>query len=309
MSARTLGLFYAILTGLCWAVLAIGLKYALHYASSANIAWARMIVAFVIMLIYYVIRNPKIIKKIFLNPTKKLLLAGVLLSCNYYGYMRGIELTTASNAQIMIQIGPLTLLFIGVFFFNESLKLAQWSGIFIAALGFVFFNWDQVIVALEHSDVYIAGNIWILFAALSWGIFAALQKQVLMTDAKNWSPQMINLLIYGICTLTLLPFTDLETLAPLNLWQWFVLFLLGLNTLVAYGAFSEALNLIPASNVSLVITLNPLLTILFVNLITYFKLDFIKAEPIQWRGFLGAILVVVGVGLAVSLRSKNKASP
>lgn len=264
-----------------------------------------MIVAFILLFSYYSIRNPKVLKKVFLRPPKKLLLAGILLSCNYYGYMRGIDLTTASNAQIMIQIGPLTLLFIGVFYFKESLRLAQWLGILIACLGFIFFNWDQVLVALEHSDIYIAGNIWILFAALSWAIFAALQKQVLVTDVKNWSPQMINLIVYAVCSFTLLPYTQFTALEPLNLWQWFVLFLLGFNTLVAYGAFSEALNSIPASQVSLVITLNPLLTILFVNLITYFGFDFIKPEPIHWRGFLGAFCVVAGVALAVSLRPKK----
>jgi drug/metabolite transporter (DMT)-like permease len=309
MSAHSLGLFYAAFTGLCWAVLAIGLKYALHFSSSGTIAWVRMIVAFFILFFYYALKNPRALKRALLHPPKKLLLAGVFLACNYYGYMRGIDLTNASNAQIMIQTGPLTLILVGVFYFKEHLKSYQWLGVLSAICGFIFFNWDQVLIAFEHSDKYIAGNIWLLFAGVTWATFAAIQKFVLINDVdKNWPPQLINLLIYAVCSVVLVPMANFQEFSPLTTWQWFVLFLLGANTLLAYGAFGEAMRLIPASHVSLIITLNPLFTILFVTLLTHYGFDFIAPEPIEWRGILGAFLVVFGVGLAVYRRRRVKTS-
>lgn len=309
MSSHTRGLIFAASTGLCWAILAVGLKYALQFSSSGTIAWARMIVSFSIMFAYYAYKNPKLLQRVLLHPPKKLLLAGFFLGCNYYGYMRGIDLTNASNAQVMIQIGPLTLILIGIFFFKEHLQMAQWVGIALAFCGFVFFNWDQILVAFEHSDRYIAGNIWILFSAITWAIFAAIQKYVMVNDVnKHWPPQVINLLIYGVCCITLLPTASMAEFAPLTSWQWFVLFLLGVNTLIAYGAFGEAMQLIPASHVSLIITLNPLLTIFFVHLFTsLLGLTFIQPEPIHWRGAVGALLVVSGVAIAVSFRKKKAA--
>ena len=71
-------------------------------------------------------------------------------------------------------------------------------------------------------------------------------------------------------------------------------------------ALVEAMRLIPASKVSLIITCNPLLTILMMDLMAVYGLDFITPEPLEWRGYLGALLVVAGVVTAVSLKSKAR---
>jgi drug/metabolite transporter (DMT)-like permease len=299
------GIAYAILTGLCWAVLAIGLKYTLRFSSPGTIVWVRMIVAFGSLFFGYLIFSPKTLKKIFSKPSLLVILAGVFLSCNYFAYMKGIELTNASNSQIMIQIGPLTLLLFGVFYFKEQIRMVQWIGVLLAIAGFGFYNWDQILVSLdpESRSIYIAGNLWLFFAAVTWAIFAVLQKVQL---SRSWTPQMINLLIYLVCCFTLYPTADLHELAQLNAWQWFVMILLGLNTVVAYGALGEALHRIPASYVSLIVALNPILTIVLVKLISFYKFDFINDEPILWRGYLGATLVVLGVSIAVSLRARQK---
>lgn len=305
-SPLSIGIFYSVLTGVCWAILAIGLKYALHFTSSGTIVWVRMMFAFVMLLVFFLFRHPEKIKPVFRHPPIRLIIAGLLLAFNYFSYMYGLSLTSASNAQIMIQIGPLSLLFIGVFYFKESLRLVQWLGIALAGVGFVFFNWDQILVALDKSDTYILGNIWIFFGALTWALFAALQK---VQFQRGWTPQMVNLFVYALCCVALFPLANLAELEPLNLWQWFILFLLGLNTLIAYGAFAEALHLIPASYVSLIVAVNPLLTIFLVGLIETLGWTFISPEPIYWRGHLGAFLVVLGVGIAVSLRARRTSEP
>ncbi len=303
MSRFTSGVLFAALTGVCWALLAIGLKYALHFTSTGTIVWVRMVVAFGCLLVYYSIQKPQTIKTVFISPPFGVLAAGLLLAFNYFAYMKGLELTTASNAQVMIQLGPLTLLLVGVMYFKESIRFVQWAGVALAVVGFLFFNWDQILVAMDKSDIYIRGNIWIVFAGVTWAAFATFQK---LQMQKGWTPQMINLLVYGVCCLALYPTAELAELAPLNLWQWTVLFLLGLNTLVAYGAFAEAMERIPASYVSLIITINPILTIATMALFAELGISFISPEPLMWRGYLGAGLVILGVAVAVSLRSRQQ---
>jgi RarD protein len=286
-------------------VLAIILKYALHFASAGTIVFVRMTVASLVLIAYYLVRNPKTLNKVFFPPHLPLVLAALLLSTNYYGYMKGLELTSASNAQIMIQVGPLVLVFIGVHYFKETMRLAQWIGVAIAALGFVLFNWDQMTVSLENVNAYLHGNGWIMVAAIAWAFYAALQK----AQYKKWTPQETNLLIFTVCALALSPlatFSEITLTGPntFSLWQWSVLIILGLNTVVAYGSFAAAMQKIPASYVSLIITLNPLLTLLLVGIIGSFGLTFIKPEPILWHGYLGAALVVIGVATAVSLRKR-----
>ena len=71
-----------------------------------------------------------------------------------------------------------------------------------------------------------------------------------------------------------------------------------LNTIIAYGSFGLAMTHWEASRVSAVITLAPLLTLLFVVSINAVQAGFIAAEPMDWMNWLGATLVVGGSILA-----------
>ena len=75
--------------------------------------------------------------------------------------------------------------------------------------------------------------------------------------------------------------------------------LLGLNTVLAYGALAEAIRLAPASHVSLIITLNPLITILMLQIMDWLQVDWVSPEPISLYGALGAIAVVTGVAVTI----------
>ncbi len=295
MSQRQIGLLMAIITALSWAVLAIGLKFTLNYASSGTIAWFRLVSAFGFLFIYYLIRNPKALK-ILKQPPFLAIIGGICLGANYFGYMKGVELTTASNAQIMIQLGPLLLALTGVLYFKEIPTRIQSIGFFLGALGFSFFFWDQIRLVLAQRSIYIEGNLWILFAAITWAIFAAFQKVLI----QKFAAQHLNMLIYAVASVVLLPIVDFSEFQGLSIGIWILLCILGLNTVVAYGALSEALHRIPASQTSMIITLNPLLTIFLVGLLTAFEVSWLKPEPIEWRGYLGAFMVVCGVILAVT---------
>lgn len=138
MSERSIGLLCATTTALCWAVLAIGLKYALQFADSGTIVWFRMIVASLLLVTYYLIKKPDHLKILKQLPMLGVV-AGLCLSANYYGYMKGVELTSPSNAQIMIQMAPMSLILIGIFYFRERPSPLQGLGFGLAALGFSLF--------------------------------------------------------------------------------------------------------------------------------------------------------------------------
>jgi drug/metabolite transporter (DMT)-like permease len=261
-----------------------------------------MIFALLTLAVFLYFKNPKSLKRVVTQLSLWGILAGLFLSANYFGYMRGLELTTASNAQIMIQLGPVALLVACVFIFKEEMRLIQWLGVAIASAGFILFNWDQVLIALSESDKYLSGNIWLIGAAMTWAIYAVLQKRLIL---RGWSPQEINLIIYFVATIVLMPSADFNDFVGRSSWQWMIFYLLALNTVIAYGAFAEALARIPSSQVSLIISVNPLLTIFIMQLMDHFGGRFVSPEPIGWRGLLGALLVVFGVTTAVTLRRKK----
>lgn len=284
----------SVITAISWAVLAIALKYALHFASSGTIVWIRMAVAFLCLLAYYAIRGRGKLS-ILVQPPFIAIVAGLGLALNYWGYMKGVELTNASTAQIMIQLAPMTLVLIGIFYFKETPSSLQTLGFISALCGFGLFYWDQVLVHTTDHAQFTEGNIWIIIAAAGWALFAAIQKVLL----SRFSAQQFNMLIYGISVLALAPLAHFAEMLNWSPWVWVLMIAMGLNTLIAYGALSEAIKRIPASHVSIIITANPLLTIFLMAVMTYIEVHWIEPEPIDWRGYLGAALVVCGVALTV----------
>ncbi len=305
------GLALAAFTGVCWAVLAIGLKYALHFSSSGTIVWMRMAWAIVLLTAFFFIKDPKSIGRIFKKTPLMAIGAGTFLAANYFTYMKGLEMTSASNAQIMIQLGPISFLLIGVWIFEEVLQLTQWLGVVIALAGFGLFNWDQLLVSIGQvqngGSTYLMGNAWLLVGGFVWAVFAAFQKRLIQKH--GWKPQELNLIIYALSTVLLAPMANFSELLEFNAYQMFILFLLGLNTLLAYGAFAEANKLAPASYVSLIISCNPLLTIAILKILENMGSNIVSPEPILWRGYLGAALVVAGVSIAVSFKKKTRPPP
>lgn len=296
ISPAAKGYLWAALTGFCWAILAIVLKHTSGFMSTGTIVFVRMFIASLILVLYFLWASPNSFKKIFKAPPLLCFIGALLLAFNYYGYMKGVEMTTASNAQIMIQSGPLMLLFAGVFYFREKLRPLQWLGVLGAILGFTLFFMDQSRFSLADINKYGTGNLWVITGAATWAMFAVFQKVLLK---KGWLPSELNLITYFVCALVLIGPADLSELHNTGLKEIFVLIFLGVNTVVAYGGFSMAMSLAPASHVSLIITCNPLLTILLVQLMGFYGLDIIPPEPLGWRGVMGALLVVSGVGLAV----------
>ena len=296
LSIESQGLIFAVGTAVGWALLALALKAALLYASSGTIACFRLISAAAVMTVYYGLRGPHRLK-VLIRPPRLGILAGLCLGINYFGYMKGIEFMGAGYAQIMIQLAPFSLALVGLVIFQEKPKLLQVIGILFTCLGFwVFYQSQSQLISVgklesTNDSPMLLANIWLFIAAITWTVFASLQKWKI----KNVAAQELNLLIYWIAGLLLLPLVQWQEIQS---WSWSIWILMlgcGLNTIFAYGCLSEALQRAPASKVSVIISSNPLLTLLLLAQLAPFELFWLKAEPMQTQSYIGAGLVVLGV--------------
>lgn len=287
----------AVTTAVCWAVLAIALKFAVQKFSSGTIVWVRLELAFLVLLIAYAAYKPSAIK-VIARPPKELVAAALLIAANYYGYMKGVELTSASSAQILIQLAPLTFAVLSTFYFREHLSRKQWIGIALAFVGFGLFFSDQIMIAVDNFEKFKTGNVWMLVAIVTWAYFALLQKKTL----KKMTPQEYNLVLYFYAAIALFPAANPSELLDMDMTDFWLFLFLGLNTVVAYGAFSEALQRIPGNLVSMIIAVNPLLTLLILQIFLWTDVQIIPAEPIHWLGYFGAFCVVIGVIIALRER-------
>jgi drug/metabolite transporter (DMT)-like permease len=295
LSDNSKGNLLAVITAVLWGFLAIALKIAVLDFNPYNIVWFRFAIAFSVLFLYFGIRNPSrlhILKK----PPPLLLLAAFFLALNYIGFMQGVNYTSPGNTQIFIQVGALSLALVGLFVYKEKLSIYQGIGFIMAALGFVLFYQQQLEMTPEKQSVYNQGNLWILGGAFSWTAFASIQKKLV----RNASPQQLNLVIYGLPVILIAPLVDWAAFGNLSPGMLTLLVFLGANTLIAYGCLTAALKFTEANKVSIIITLNPIITFLALLILDWLEVKWLEPENISLTSFISALIVLSGAILVIS---------
>lgn len=296
---RIYGILYAATTAFFWGFLAIFIKVTLNDVAPVIVVWFRFSVAFAFLFVYFISKDRQKLS-ILIKPPFLLILAALCLTINYMGFANGIQLTTPGNAQVFIQLGPITLAIAGIVIFKERLSLRQSFGFIVAGAGLTFFYRDQLKNLLGSEENYITGVLWLILAALAWTGFASFQKKLV----QKFHAQQLNLIIFGLPMILLLPFIDYSSFSNFTLGLWALLIFLGINTIVAYGCLTEAFKYTEANKISVIIILNPIITLAAMSVLGSMDLDWINAEVITIYGIIGAMFVIFGA-IMVVIPKKN----
>ncbi|MCR8935469.1 MULTISPECIES: DMT family transporter [unclassified Pseudomonas] len=288
------GLFLALLTALLWGILPIKLKQVLLVMDPVTVTWFRLLVSGGCLFIYLasVKRLPS--RQVLGPKGGWLVLMAVLgLVGNYVLYLMGLNLLSPGTAQLVVQMGPIMLLIASLFVFKERFSIGQGIGLLVLLIGFgLFFNQRLAELLTSLSD-YTAGVLLVLLASTVWTFYALGQKQLLTV----WNSLQVMMVIYLFCALLLTPWVhplEALNLSPLQGW---LLLACCLNTLIAYGAFAEALAHWEASRVSATLAITPLVTFAAVAMAARIWPEYVHAEQINALGYGGAVLVVLGSAL------------
>lgn len=287
-----LGLALASTTMVAWATLAPALKIALEVLDPMTQTWVRFLIAGVISAVF-LLSHKKYRGELFkLNKSMwgLMLLASVMLIGNYVLYLMGLEKTTPANAQVIIQLAPALLALGGIMLFHEKYNRWQWLGFFTLLSGLLLFFKNQLAVMVDNISSYQTGILLILGASIVWAIYALAQKQ-LLRDISSVSAMTF---MYIFATIVLLPASEPATLLELDSLHWWVVGFCAINTLIAYGAFAEAMDHWEASRVSAIVSLTPLGTILTAAIIHYYWPQLMAAEKIDLVGWIGTFMVICG---------------
>lgn len=301
MQNNTKGILYACTTALLWGFLAIILKFTNSRVDAVTIVWFRFLVAFVALAVWQLITAPKSFK-ILVKPPVALVFAAAALTGNYLGFMLGIHYTTPSNAQLFVQLGPILLAVAGFILFKEKINSRQIVGFIIAIIGFVFFYRDQLSVFFNNAGNYHLGVFITFSGALLWTVYSVLQKRLIA----KYSATELNLVIFALPIIVLAPFIKLETLSGLSIGWWILLIALGLNSVVAYTFVPLALKYTEAHKVSIILILNPMITLLTMSILSKMNVSWIEPEHFSSITILGAVFIFVGAVL-VSIKKKKVA--
>jgi len=299
MSTAYKGILYAIITAVLWGTLAIVLKVSLSDLTPADITWFRFLLAFLILALYYYFRKPGYLR-ILRRPPVLLVVATLCLASNYYGFIKGVQLTSPNVAQIFIQVGPVLLAVSGFAFFHEKVTTRQMIGLITALAGLVFFYHEQSRLVLSGGNSWNYGVFWVFIAAVTWAAYSILLKVLVL----KFPPMQLNLVIFGLPALLYLPFVNFSHFLSLNLTGWGILFFLGMNTLVAYGLLSLAIQYTEANKVSVILILNPILTFVLMAIISHSGATWISHEKFSFMTIAGALIVLTGALLTIFRRNK-----
>jgi drug/metabolite transporter (DMT)-like permease len=300
-----LGLSLALVTVCLWGVLPIALKVVLQAVDVYTVTWFRFLVSFWLLAIYLGVKGQLSIGRRKLGKTRLdlLAIATLFLAANYLFYLKGLQDTSPTNAQVIIQLAPVMMGMGGLIVFKERYTLRQWAALGTLLLGMLMFFNEQLRHLVTAPAQFLWGSVYIVIAAAVWAVYALAQKQLLQQVPST----VIMLVIYGGGALIFAPFSspaDLQTLTPL---QWGMLLFSAFNTFIAYGAFAEALDHWEASKVSAVLSTTPIVTLSSVFLVSVLFPTLITPEPITLMAIAGAFFVVTGsLGIALGRKAVLK---
>lgn len=283
-----------------WGVLAIALKVASKAIDSPTIVWFRFSLAFSGMAVWALFNDTKALKILY-KPSLILVISTLMLAWNYIGFMWGVQYTTPGNAQVAVQTGQVVLAIFGVVFFKEKLSLVQGLGFLLALIGFWIFYQQHLTALPANKSEYTKGMLLTVSAALTWAVYAAMQKKLI----RQHPVTTLNLFIFGLPILLYLPFANFENLAHLSLGYWLLLIFLGANTLISYVCLSLALKYMEAGKVSVLLIMNPIITFVIMGVLTWLQVSWIAPEHFSVLSILGALIALGGAMLVVWKKSRS----
>ncbi len=286
-----LGLVLAGSTVFLWATLPVAAKLALGQIDAYTLTWFRFAFAMGATAVMLKVTGRSPLRRDLPGKVWLVLIAAALgLMGNYLLYLVGLHHTTPANAQIIIQTAPLLMGLGGVVFFGERFNRVQWMGLGVLLSGMGMFFRDQLSAMFAHAGDYLFGSTVIVLAAVAWAAYALLQKKV----SSQVGGQGVLLFTYTMGTVLMLPMVDGPALVSLRGEALWAVLYLGLNTVLAYGAFAKAMELWESARVSAVLTLTPLGTLVIVQVLAALGSSWVQPEQITALGWLGALLVVTG---------------
>jgi drug/metabolite transporter (DMT)-like permease len=285
------GFALALVTAIAWGLLPLALKITLEVLDPYTITWFRFLTAALILGgILTITRGLPSLSS--LDGRAWLIFSVALFGLvgNFVLYLAALRFTTPTVNQTVVQLSPMLLLLGGLIVFKERFSSRQWLGFGVLIVGLVlFFNRRLGELADLSGGLGLAVTLLVI-GAIVWALYGLAQKSLL----KNLTSAQILLLIYAGATMLLFPVASPGEIRQLSAVHAWTLAFCCANTLIAYGAFVEALEHWEVSRVSAVLALAPLFTLTSMSLVQHVAPGLLEPEGLNAMSVMGALLVVGG---------------
>jgi drug/metabolite transporter (DMT)-like permease len=213
---------------------------------------------------------------------------------NYVLYLVSLDYVSPTVGTVITQLGPLLLMFGGVWLFHEKLSGKQILGVVLIVVGLLLFFNRRLGEFAGLTGREGAGMLILLAASVVWAVYGVSQKALL----RHFTANQILLLIYAGATVALLAFSAPLAVRSLGSLELVMLGLSAANTLVAYGALAKALESAGAATVGAVLAIGPVATLVVTWLSNTVSPGFFPADDLNVATIAGAFVVTVGSALS-----------
>lgn len=273
-----------------WGGTFIATKIALDDVSPATIVWLRFAMGVIILGIAVFAR------KQFALPEKNEWLYFALLGflgVTFHQWLQatGLQTSKATTTAWIVATTPVFIAILGWLTLKEKLSWVQVFGILIAALGVLLIVSKGKVIDLFTGTEGTFGDFLILISSLNWAVYTILSRKELAKHPATRMMFFVMLLGWFTTNIWIFGFgPGLSEIPNLTSSGWVAIFILGiLGSGLAYIAYYDALQAIPASQLGAFFNIEPLVTAVLASLIIGEKITFIS--------LLGGAIIILGVWL------------
>ena len=293
--------YYAMLViaMMFWGGSWVSAKITVSLAPPMTIGFFRFFIASVLFLIVLLIVEPES-RHFFRRSNLKWLFLVGLTGIFGYGvlFLIGMNFTTAAQGSIIAGFNPVTVSIVAHIVHKERLKRKwQYTGFAFAFTGIIFVVGIQSLIDF-HLE-YLIGNLTILGAMVTWGIYSSIGKEAMKTMTPlevNTGGAIIGATLFGLASINehiwALP-------ALVNPLFWVNAIYLGaFVTVVGFLFYFMSIKELGATQAGGFINLVPVFG-------TFFSALIMPDEPIYWTFGVGLLLVVCGISI-INFPIKNE---
>jgi drug/metabolite transporter (DMT)-like permease len=269
----------------------VSAKITVALAPPMTIGFFRFFIASILFLILLLATEPESRHVFRRGNLKWFLLVGIT---GIFGYgvlfLTGMNFTTAAQGSIIAGFNPVTVSVVAHIVHKERLKRKwQYMGFVFAFMGIIFVVGVQALIDFRLE--YFIGNLTILGAMVTWGIYSSIGKEAMKTLTPlevNTGGAIVGSILFGVGAL----FEETWTLPALvDPMFWANAIYLGVFvTFIGFLFYFISIKELGATRAGGFINLVPVFG-------TFFSALFMPEDPIYWTFGVGLILVVCGISI------------
>ena len=298
-----LGLSIGILSSSTAALL---IRFAQKDAPSLVIAAYRLSLASIILLPFVLLRYRKLLKQINRRQFLLSALAGIFLAIHFATWITSLEFTSVASSVVLVSTSPLFVSILSPIFLREPIHRALRNGLILSLMGTFIVGLSDAcnVVHGLHCPSFVSifstqaikGDFLALLGAIAGAIYLLIGRKLRSNTA------LISYIsvAYSFAAIVLVGIVLIMRYEPSGYssetYLWFILLAI-FPQLIGHSTINWALRFLPAAYVSVTLLGEPVAS-------TFWAYLFLEETP-SGLMLIGALFVLIGIGIASQLQTKS----